>query len=105
MRFGEFSERFKQVMASAAPNVVVDIGERHLPQFSAPNHVWIAPMGRCSWARPIKMSAGQMFEITRDIVVRVWGDETVADADRWDAKDELSDIVLNAIDRVAPGRI
>jgi len=105
MRFGEFSERFKQVMATVAPTIAVDIGERHLANFSAPGRVWIAPMGRCSWARPIKMSAGQMFEITRGIVVRVWADETVADVDRQEAKDALVDVVLNALDRVAPGRI
>ncbi len=105
MRFGEFSERFKQVMAAVAPTIAVDIGERHLAEFSGPGRVWIAPMGRCSWARPIKMSAGQMFEITRGVVVRVWATETVDNADRWEARDELNAIVLNALDRVAPGRI
>lgn len=105
MRFGEFSERFKQVMAIASPTTVVHIGERHLPEFSAPNHVWIAPMGRGRWARPIKMSMGQMFEIGRGVIVRVWGAETVEDADRWEALDALDDVVLNVLDRVAPGRI
>jgi hypothetical protein len=105
MRFGEFAQRFREVMATVAPNLTVDIGERHLPEFSAPGHVWIAPMGRCSWGRPVKMSAGQLFEIKRGCVVRVWGNETVPDTDRWDDADDLGDLVLNALERVAPGRI
>lgn len=104
MRFGEFAERFVAIMAAYRPLVPVHIGERHLVEQSGPNRVWIAPFGRCSWARPIKVSAGQMFEVRHGILIRVWGDETVTDADRYDAADDLADIVLNVVDRVAPGR-
>lgn len=104
MRFGEFSERFKAIMTSLYPAVPVYIGERHLVEQSGPGQVWLAPFGRCSWDRPIKASAGQMFNIRHALIIRVWGVETVADTDRYDATDDLADIVLNVVDRVAPGR-
>lgn len=104
MRFGEFSERFREVMATTCPGVTVAIGERHNPELSAPPWVWVTPEGRSSWARPIKMSAGQSFEIKHAVTIRVWGPETVADTDRWDAADDLVDFVTNVVDRVTACR-
>lgn len=104
MRFGEFAETFVEVMAIVAPNVPVHVGERHMVEQSGPSRVWIAPFGRCSWGRPTKVSAGQMFEIKLGVIVRVWGAETVSDVDRWEAADDLAEIVLNVVDRVDPSR-
>jgi hypothetical protein len=92
--------------AAAGDPTPVLIGERWLPQFSAPPRIVFRPTkDGGNFGPPNRVGAGFIASIRETMTAYVWGDETVADGDRYRAAKALCMRLINAYRREGPGKL
>lgn len=102
--------------ATVSPTVVVQVCERYATQEGAANRIVLVP-DKGPVVGPPKLSAGHLAGSSRGVTAHIWGaasalpanpteaDVLEADLTRSDAADDLLEQLVNALARVAPGRI
>jgi hypothetical protein len=95
----------RDIMVAIDSTTEVLCGERYLLQEGAANRVLFVIGANGSWDGAPKLGAKLIAKITEGCEVYIWGPETTDDFTRYDGANTLRARFLNALHRVAPGRI
>jgi hypothetical protein len=94
----------KEIMHGEDPTTEILCGERYLAQEGASNRVLFLIVDG-TWTGAPKIGAKMIGAVNDGCLVYIWGPETSDDFARYDAANVLRARFLNAMHRVAPGRI